>query len=292
MGTRRMNAGWVRWGAAAPAAAYATAVAMGAAPPDPVGTLAVTLAMVVSLGSLVTDRLGSWWFAPATVALGGTVMLAASIGSVVEPPVAPLVLGVLLGTPALALAVFGRVRDSAAWAPMALMGGLVADAFLLAVVRASPSGGGGSAHAWAGAASSVLTDQWASLRAFATGAAIPAPPLSYAGDVLFDALAVVALVGMLLGWLDPVARSVAVLRGGPDPPGYRPPDTVGPTPGLGRSGARSLVVAVGAVLVFELAAALSPSDALLGLAVAAPATVTLTLALTDRRHRQPVAAPP
>jgi hypothetical protein len=280
-----MNAGWVRWGAMVPAAAYATVVAVLAGPVVTLGALAVIVALFASLGSLVTRRLGGWWFAPSAVALAGTAVLALSAGSVAGPPVAPYLLGLVLGAPTLVLAVAGLGRRSAAWAPVSVMGGLAVDAVVLAVVRAIPPADGHSAHAWASTVTSVLSAQETSLRAFATGGAIPAPPLSYTGDAVFDALALIAFLGVLLGWLDPMVRSPTAPTPETRSAEYRPPDTVGPTAGLGPTGARSLVVAVGVVLLFEVAAALSPSDALLGLAVAAPAVVTLVLGVTDRGSR-------
>lgn len=277
-----MNGSRVRWLAVVPAAVYATITVWAADPVVSAASWAVVVALTLPLAAMGTERFGAWWFAPAVVALVVTSALALSGADVTRPPVAAFVLGIVAGAPAFTLAVVGAARRSPAAATLGVIATLAVGTLDLAVVRGLGAARPTSPNAWSVALSQVVTDQATSLRSFATGVAVPAAPLSYTGDVVFDALAVLALFGLLLGWLDPTARMGASDRSAALRSPATPPSGEAPTPGLGRSGTRSLVVAVAAVLALEVAASISPVDALMAVAVAAPAVVVSVIALAGR----------
>lgn len=278
-----MNAATWRWIAAVPAPIYVALVAGSAEPAITPAGAAMAIALALPLVSLVTSRFGSWWYVPAAVGSVATVGLAVEAGSVAAAAVAPLVLGMLLGAPAFVLALFGTMRRSAAAGALGIIGVLAASSLDLAVVRGLAATAPSSAHAWAVSFSAVITAQGQALRDFATGAAVPAAPLSYTGDGVFDVLAAVAALGMLVSWLDPVARAGGADAATASLADRRVPDLSGPTADLGPSGTRSLVTAVAAVLAFEAGAAVTPVGALFALAVAAPIVVVVVVGLTRRR---------
>ncbi|MCI4336326.1 MAG: hypothetical protein L3K17_03900 [Thermoplasmata archaeon] len=283
-----MNGATLRWALAAPVSLYVFAVVLGthtAWTPTSVATLVV---LTLPLGVLVTDRLGDWWFVPPALLLAGFLALVGISGGVGDGLGPQVLLGVLAGAPILVIASYGRVRVSSTASLGALLAGLAVDAVVLAVQRGLPTAPatGLAADAWSNVLFQLVGQQAVSLRALAIGQSIPPAPFGATGDAVFDALAVLGLFGLLASWLDGAARSTAspsLARGATGRGSDRIP--LFPPPSVGRSGARSLVVAVGAVLVFEVAGALSPADAVLGVAALAPIVVGAVVLLSRERGR-------
>jgi hypothetical protein len=268
-----MSAGELRAALAAPLAGYVLFRLLGTpllwTGPAIVG-VAVSLATLVAAGP---RRPVFWPFLPWAVAVLGTVGWVAVGGGRAGLPGA-LAAGLLVGAPAVAFAWLALWRDNLPasignW-PMFL----AVAAFGLAMSRgvAPPASTGGS---WVGALAHLVALQAGAL-SLSTSSGIPSAPLGYAGDAVFDVLGIVAILGLLVTLLlssERLPRRAASASGAEEVPtralAWSEATSTFAVHSVPRSafqvaGVVSLVVALGAVLAFEVAAAV-PGLSVLGL---------------------------
>lgn len=241
-------------------------------------SVAAVAALALPLVAILTPRFAGWIYAPAALVIGITAVAWLTHPVAASSPFADLAMGVLLGAP---LGIFALVAERRASLPAVLLGlfaGLSSLQLGLATVRALPSATPAGPIAWSITAATILGAQLSSLSQWAAGSGVAPPPLGYVGDAWFDALVLLATSGILLSWLGFGAR--LELRGVDGASANPPP------PGPGWTGVRSLVIAIGAILAFELGAVWNPVLA----AEAAVVAVAVTSVVIARLVR-PTAAP-
>ena len=247
---------------------------------------AAGVALALPLVAVVTPRFARWIYLPTAMVVGATAVASVAHVGLASPPFADLAMGILLAAPVGIFAVMAEHRASLSTVMLGLFGGLSILELDLATLRALPSVQPAGPTAWSTSAATVVGEQLSSLSQWAAAAGVAPPPLAYVGDAVFDALVLLAASGVLLSWLAFDARLGASAVQGPR--GSPPP------PGPAWTGVRSLVVATGAILAFEEAAALNPVLALAGTVVAVAATSVGIAWLVQSRVRssrnRPVAA--
>lgn len=239
--------------------------------PDWTG-LGLLVAALPIIGAFESTDSGRPWVAPAT--LGFVLVLVAlllvSLPAGFHPPefVSALYAGALLGIPIGALGELLRPENPPGTKFLLLALLVVEGLAILAAPGTTPAGlSTGFLQA--------IAYQATQLGAWSTGASAPALPLTSVSDPWFVGLGLIALAGGVS----------ALLR---SPPGVeRVPRE------LLREDVLLVLAALGGAAAFEVLALARPTFTLLGMAIAALATVALTLVFVQRRRREGrVRAPP
>ena len=261
-----MRAGDLRGALAVPLVGYVFLALLRVPVPWSAGVVVGVAASAVSLSAVAARRPVVWPFVPwgvaVGVALGGTLgVVPGSVGG------APLATGLLVGSPWAGLAWLLLWRRNLAATVANVPVTISVAAFGLAVSRSVAAAPTHGADAWVGAFRHVLAVQAGALSR-STGAGIPPSPLGNVGDVVFDVLGLLALLGLLLTLLltsERLPQRAASASGGAELPTLALTWSEATSTFAARSvppsaylvaGVVSLLVALAGVLVFAGIAAL------------------------------------